>query len=255
MLRNTMTGNLLSLFCLIDGEATPFSVEIDRTKTVDHLKDLIKAKKANTYSDVDADMLMLWRVSIPIDPPNKRKPIVLNEIHSATELDPTDDISDVFEDQPPKKTIHIIIQRPPQVHTPIPARASTPLPGYLSDNSRPGTPLSGDLRVDIKKITDKFFSPGTPTTDFLDAYVKGQRSLPVTTTGIKGLPKVLRRGVVETLDSGPSLLFLDLPSPPLKAGDPVPERFRSNVLLSVLEGLRENSLDDRDALFPVGILL
>ncbi|KAG0026520.1 hypothetical protein BGZ81_006298 [Podila clonocystis] len=41
------------------------NTSIDRTKTVDHLKDLIKAKKANTYSLVDADMLTLWRVSIP----------------------------------------------------------------------------------------------------------------------------------------------------------------------------------------------
>ncbi|KAF9323060.1 hypothetical protein BG006_001796, partial [Podila minutissima] len=109
-----MTDNRMSLFCLVDGETTPFSVEVDRTKTVDHLKDLIKAKKANTYSDVDADMLMLWHVSIPVVPPNKRKPIILNEIDSATELDPTDDISDVFEETPLKKTIHIIVQRPPQ---------------------------------------------------------------------------------------------------------------------------------------------
>jgi hypothetical protein len=32
------------------------------------------------------------------------------------------------------------------VHTPIPARASTPLAGHLSDDSRPGTPLSGEFR-------------------------------------------------------------------------------------------------------------
>ncbi|KAF8930220.1 hypothetical protein BGZ47_000688 [Haplosporangium gracile] len=64
----------------------------------------------------------------------------------------------------------------------------------------------------------------------------------MTTSGIKGLPKVLRRGVVDTQDSGPSLLFLDLPDPPLSAGDPVPERFRSNVLLSVLEGMQAQDL-------------
>jgi hypothetical protein len=62
--------------------------------------------------------------------------------------------------------------------------------------------------------------------------VRGEKVLPITTSGIKGLPKVLRRGVVDTQDSGPSLLFLDLPDPPLSAGDPVPERFQSNVLLS-----------------------
>ncbi|KFH62119.1 hypothetical protein MVEG_11758 [Podila verticillata NRRL 6337] len=108
-----MTHNLLSLFCLVDGDATPFSVEIDQTKTVDHLKDLIKAKKAPEFNDIAADKLTLWRVSIPIVPPNKRKPIVLTEVKSAAELDPTDDLSDVFEEKQPKKTIHVMVQRPP----------------------------------------------------------------------------------------------------------------------------------------------
>ncbi|KAI8357599.1 hypothetical protein B0O80DRAFT_292378 [Mortierella sp. GBAus27b] len=102
--------------------------------------------------------------------------------------------------------------------------------------------LSGDLRADIKKITDRFFTPGSPASAFLDAYVRGEKALPVTTTGIKGLPKVLRRGVVDSKDSGPSLLFLDLPSPPLNAGDPIPERFRSNVLLSKLESMQAQDL-------------
>ncbi|KAI9241658.1 MAG: kinase-like domain-containing protein [Podila humilis] len=108
-----MTPNLLSLFCLVDGDATPFSVEVDRTKTVDHLKDLITAKKAPEFDDIAADKLNLWRVSIPIVPPNKRKPIVLTEVKSAAELDPTDDLSDVFEEKQPKKTIHVMVQRPP----------------------------------------------------------------------------------------------------------------------------------------------
>ncbi|KAF9096994.1 hypothetical protein BGX23_010037 [Mortierella sp. AD031] len=60
------------------------------------------------------------------------------------------------------------------VHAPVPvplrARSSTP----LSDDSRPGTPLSGDLHTDIKKITDKFFAPGSDVAKFLDAFVKGE---------------------------------------------------------------------------------
>ncbi|KAF9212178.1 hypothetical protein BGZ59_007127, partial [Podila verticillata] len=83
-------------------DATPLSVEVDRTKTVDD------------FDDIAADKLTLWRVSIPVVPLNKRKPIVLTEVKSAVELDPTDDLSDVFEEKPPKKTIHIIVQRPPQ---------------------------------------------------------------------------------------------------------------------------------------------
>ncbi|KAF9112859.1 hypothetical protein BGX30_007159, partial [Mortierella sp. GBA39] len=111
-----MTDNHLTLFCLVDGEATSnaFSIEIEQTKTVDHLKDLIKVKKTIDFNDIDADQLTLWRVSIPVVPANKHKPIVLYEVESSTEFDPTDDVSDVFPKTPPKKTIHIIIQRPPQ---------------------------------------------------------------------------------------------------------------------------------------------
>jgi len=108
-----MTDNLVTLLCLVDGESTPFPAEIESTKTIGQLKDVIKVKKTNEFSDVDADKLTLWKVSIPLVPLHERKPIVLTEHKSATELDPTDDISDVFKETPPKKTIHIIVQRPP----------------------------------------------------------------------------------------------------------------------------------------------
>ncbi|KAF9346582.1 hypothetical protein BGX26_001886 [Mortierella sp. AD094] len=93
-----------------------------------------------------------------------------------------------------------------------------------------------------KKIADRCFATGSSASDFLDAYVRGEKALPITTTGVKGLPKVLRRRVVDTQDSGPSLLFLDLPVPPVKAGDPVPERFRSNVILQRLEVMQSQDL-------------
>jgi hypothetical protein len=105
------------------------------------------------------------------------------------------------------------------VHAPAPSRSLTPLPGYHSDGFRPSTPLSGmsslvlsrlcplffcgsniapflmqgDLHADIKTITDKFFVPG-PIVDFLDAFVRGQGALPVTSGRIQGLPRAWRRG-------------------------------------------------------------
>ncbi|KAG0067058.1 hypothetical protein BGZ92_005192 [Podila epicladia] len=110
-----MTDNSMCLLCIVNGDATPFSVDIDESKTVDHLKKAIKLQKAVAFADVDADMLTLWRVSIPLAPLNERRPIVLSEIKSAAELDPTDDLSDVFAGELPRKTIHIIVQRPLQV--------------------------------------------------------------------------------------------------------------------------------------------
>ncbi|KAF9923555.1 hypothetical protein BGZ67_009766, partial [Mortierella alpina] len=234
-----MTDNLLTLFCLVDGEGTcsAFSVKVPSSDTVDDLRKLIKAEKTNAFSDIDADQLTLWRVAHPVIAANKHQPVLLNAIDSPTELDPTDDISEVFEQQPPKKTIHIIVQRPPQVHAPVPIRALSPLPGHLSDESRPGTPLSGksDLHVDIKKITDKFFAPG-PIVDFLDAFVKGEGALPTTTGSIRGLPRAWRRGFGKAPESRPSLLFMDLPDPS------IPDSASRNLAAgSILELVKENN--------------
>lgn len=100
----------------------------------------------------------------------------------------------------------------------------------------------GDLRADVNKIRDKFFAAGSKHANFLNSYVQGLQQLPVTTTGVRGLPKVLRHSVVESQDSKPNLLFLDLPDPPPSVGVPVPERFRSNVLLGVLEKMQAQDL-------------
>ncbi|KAI8604618.1 hypothetical protein EDD21DRAFT_365794 [Dissophora ornata] len=70
-----------------------------------------RLKKTNALSDINANKLILWRVSLPVTS-DKLKPIFLVDIESKTELDPTDDIRDVIEEEPPKKTIHAIVQRP-----------------------------------------------------------------------------------------------------------------------------------------------
>ncbi|KAF9295177.1 hypothetical protein BGZ74_010945, partial [Mortierella antarctica] len=110
-----MTDNHhMNLFCLVDGEDTSnaFSIRIPSNDAVDDLKSLIKAGQSPIFDDITAESLTLWRVSIPVVPANKHKPIVLSEIDSSTELGPTDDISDAFGDQLPKNTIHIVIRQP-----------------------------------------------------------------------------------------------------------------------------------------------
>ncbi|KAH7045772.1 hypothetical protein BKA57DRAFT_467650 [Linnemannia elongata] len=135
MLHNTMANKILNLFCLVDGEGTSnaFSVKVASTDTVDGLKKLIKAEKTNKFSDFDADQLTLWRVSIPVVPANRHKPIFLNEIESPVELDPTDDVSEAFpsRNKLPKKTIYVIVQRPPAAQSP-------PISDYISQK-RPTT--------------------------------------------------------------------------------------------------------------------
>ncbi|KAF9129862.1 hypothetical protein BGX30_013728 [Mortierella sp. GBA39] len=139
-----------------------FSVKATPTETIDDLRVLISAR---LEIDTLSKDITLWRVFLPIIPANKHTPIILREIDSSTELDPTEDVSDVFE-KPPKKTIHIIFQRPPP----------------------------GDLHADIKRITDKFFAPGSDIVKFLNAFVRDKVTLPVTTGPIQGLPRAWRRG-------------------------------------------------------------
>ncbi|KAG0277039.1 hypothetical protein BGZ95_006634 [Linnemannia exigua] len=225
-----MDNNLLTLFCLVDGEATTnaFPVEAESTKTIGNLKELIKTKKTNDFQDVDADKLTLWRVSIPDDDDNEL-PVLLDTMPEKKKLKATAKLSKVFDTELPDDTIHVIVQRPPQVHAPVPSRALTPLPGYLSDGSRPGTPLSGDLHADIKRITDKFFAPG-PIVNFLDAgatcYIR------IHSWFAKGVAS----GFGKAPETRPSLLFMDLPDPstPDSAS-------RNHAAGSILELVKENN--------------
>ncbi|KAF8915298.1 hypothetical protein BGZ58_005497, partial [Dissophora ornata] len=111
-----MTDNSLTLFCLVDGDATSnaFPVEIKSTKTIGDLKKLIKVEQSPDFDYIAANNLTLWHVAHPVIAANKHQPVLLNAIDSPTELDPTDDIADVFTETPPKKTIHIIVERPLQ---------------------------------------------------------------------------------------------------------------------------------------------
>ncbi|KAF9182559.1 hypothetical protein BGZ51_004679 [Haplosporangium sp. Z 767] len=104
----------LSLFCLLSGElmSNAFKVKLDINSDVSDLKKLIKAEKAPEFDDIAADRLKLWRVTIPIVAGNIHKAVVLNKIDSKTELVPTDEIPEAFKKTPPKKSVHIIIERP-----------------------------------------------------------------------------------------------------------------------------------------------
>ncbi|KAF9123404.1 hypothetical protein BG015_005318, partial [Linnemannia schmuckeri] len=179
-----------------EATSNAFPVEMESSQTIGDLKKLIKTEIPDTFNGVDAKDLTLWSVSIPDGDNDDEIPIVLGNVNNKDKkkLRATRGLLEVFPDKPLKNTIHVIVQRPPQVHAPVPSRALTPLPGSLSDGSRPSTPLSGDLHADIKKITDRFFAPGSNIAKFLDAFVKGEGALPKTSGPIRGLPRAWRRG-------------------------------------------------------------
>jgi hypothetical protein len=93
-------------------------VNIAPTQTVGEFKDLVKTEKAVKFNDIDADKLTLWHVDIPVVAADRHNAVLLDTTDSKEELLPTSDLSEVFGDNPPKKTIHIIVQRPPAGKTP-----------------------------------------------------------------------------------------------------------------------------------------
>ncbi|KAF9178381.1 hypothetical protein BGZ51_007824 [Haplosporangium sp. Z 767] len=197
----------LTLFCLVDGEPTSraFPLSAPLSQTIGGLKKLIKTENAVEFKDVDANDLTLWQVSIPVDPAKKYDVVSLDTVDPKQELMPTDDLSDVFVEKPPKKSIHIVVQRPqPEI-----------------------------LNADLKEITDKFFESGSPVTDFLASYVNGQGALPVTGGSIRDLPRAWRRSFGIPAETRPSLLFLDLPDP--SAADTALRSLASTYILDMVK--------------------
>ncbi|KAG0255300.1 hypothetical protein DFQ27_006325, partial [Actinomortierella ambigua] len=173
----TTPTTLLTLFCLVDGETNSFPVDIEPSKTVAHLKKLIKAMKAPRFDDIAADKLTVWRVSIPVLPKKDRKEIRLADVPSdeRRELNEFDDVASMLAEAPPnpieaspkksivpslgkksstieappKKIIHIIVQRPPPKDALNPEIAS--LRKQLSDMEQ----LNAELRSTAICIIEK----------------------------------------------------------------------------------------------------
>ncbi|KAF9950482.1 hypothetical protein BGZ65_006591, partial [Modicella reniformis] len=111
-------ANDLTIWCMVDCESTSaaFKVKLSPTDDVADLRKLIKTEKPKRFANVDADELTLWKVSIPVVIAHKHENITLNSLdpkNKGDELHPTDELEDVFNGQPTKKTIHILVQLPP----------------------------------------------------------------------------------------------------------------------------------------------
>ncbi|KAF9198247.1 hypothetical protein BGZ49_001001 [Haplosporangium sp. Z 27] len=188
----TLSPSPYPLNCLVDGLPT------SRAFSADFLCRDCWRSQGPDQDDITVDQLILWCVSIPDD--DDEIFMLPDNVPEKKKLKATAKLSKVFDSAILEDTIHIIVQRLALVHASVPTRALTPVSIHALDDSCPGTSLSGtfgDLSADIKKIADKFFAPGFSASIFLDSYVRGERILPVTTTGIKRLPKVLRRGIVD----------------------------------------------------------
>jgi hypothetical protein len=105
----------ITLFCLVKGNTTAnaFPVRIDKGQFIGDLKEAIKAKNSQTFSNVDAKDIKLWKVPISddhVDPLNNLS------LEDGEELLAINEIGDYWTEKPPKKHIHVIVS-PPETTT------------------------------------------------------------------------------------------------------------------------------------------
>jgi hypothetical protein len=103
-----------TLFCYVrdDEFSRVFEVKMGRERSVAALKEAIKEKKSQAFRDVDADSLVLWKVSAPFNRSLKGNVEQLNLIHDES-LQPPDVLLDVFPSGLEKRTVHVVVERPP----------------------------------------------------------------------------------------------------------------------------------------------
>jgi hypothetical protein len=108
-----MSGTLdLNCFVLGHGASHIFPIEIAENKTVGALRKAIKDEKEHAFPHIDADNLILWQVSIPVN---------RNLTENFSKLDFVDDgsllpvkrLSGVFSDQPEDEHLHIVVRVSP----------------------------------------------------------------------------------------------------------------------------------------------
>ena len=108
-----MSARILELNCLILGDdpSLIFTVEISETRPVSILKKEIWKENRNSFKAVDADTLVLWKVSLPVNENFKQ---ILGEFEPDEEIElrqPLTRLSSVFRN-PKDGYLHIIVQRP-----------------------------------------------------------------------------------------------------------------------------------------------
>ena len=105
------------LFCVILGQdvdlSKAFSVTLDETKLVEDLQNEIKK---NRKSLAEFETLVLYKVNLNgSDKQGFKKDLddILHDWSKATELAPTLELSEVFQSEPSKNKVHILIELPP----------------------------------------------------------------------------------------------------------------------------------------------
>ncbi|KAF9235325.1 hypothetical protein BU15DRAFT_51519 [Melanogaster broomeanus] len=104
-----------TLNCLVLGQDvhTIFPIEVPNTKSIGALKKLIKQEKSVDFVDVDADVLILYKVSLPID---ERLEHELQKLPLGQPLIGARPLSKVFSTVD-EENLHVVVRPPP--HTSV----------------------------------------------------------------------------------------------------------------------------------------
>jgi hypothetical protein len=103
----------LELNCLVRGDGTDhvFTIEIVNTKNVSALRKAIKEEKKHKFKHVDADSLILWNVSIPVNN-NFQENVKKLDLRDEEALSLVKDLSRVFVGEPTRQKVHVIVKAP-----------------------------------------------------------------------------------------------------------------------------------------------
>jgi len=103
--------NTLELNCLVSGDDPNhiFTIEIADTKNVSALKKAIKIEKQLAFQHIDADTLILWKASFPV---NESLEENLRNFVGEKPLSPVNKLSKVFSNVHDTH-LHIVVGCPP----------------------------------------------------------------------------------------------------------------------------------------------
>jgi hypothetical protein len=104
---------MLELNCLVqgDGPRNAFSIEIESTKNVSALQQVIRKRKEPALDHVPADTLVLWKVSIPATGLVKEDPRI-QDLPEDESLLPLSQLSTVFSGTLKEGHIHVVVRAP-----------------------------------------------------------------------------------------------------------------------------------------------
>jgi hypothetical protein len=103
-------STMLSLLCYVRGDDynNAFIVEVDKTKTISHLRKIIKEEYKSKFDGIDAVSLSLWRTSVQYSENLKED---VDALDLGQRLEPVEILSDIPWSLGKKRVVHVIIDR------------------------------------------------------------------------------------------------------------------------------------------------